>query len=76
MVAGGGTALAWAARKLQMDSESDDQRKGIEIVLHSLLEPLRQIAINAGKNPEAHPAPGRGDRRSAIRIRRQKRRLP
>ncbi len=52
MVAGGGTALAWAARKLQMDSESDDQREGIEIVLHALLEPLRQIAINAGKNPE------------------------
>jgi chaperonin GroEL len=52
IVAGGGTALAWAARKLQMDSESDDQRKGIEIVLHSLLEPLRQIAINAGKDPE------------------------
>jgi chaperonin GroEL len=52
MVAGGGTALAWAARKLQMDSESDDQRKGIEIVLHSLLEPLRQIATNAGKNPD------------------------
>jgi chaperonin GroEL len=52
MVAGGGTALAWAARKLQMDSESDDQREGVEIVLHSLLEPLRQIAINAGKNPE------------------------
>ena len=35
-----------------MDSESDDQRKGIEIVLHSLLEPLRQIATNAGKDPE------------------------
>ena len=52
MVAGGGTALAWAARKLQMECESDDQRKGIEIVLHSLLEPLRQIAINAGRNPE------------------------
>jgi chaperonin GroEL len=52
MVAGGGTALAWAARKLRMDSESDDQRKGVEIVLHSLLEPLRQIATNAGKDPE------------------------
>jgi len=52
VVAGGGTALAWAARKLQMDSESDDQRKGIEIVLHSLLEPLRQIVTNAGKDPE------------------------
>ncbi len=52
MVAGGGTALAWAARKLRMDSESDDQRQGIEIVLHSLLEPLRQIASNAGKDPE------------------------
>jgi chaperonin GroEL len=53
MVAGGGTALAWVARKLQMESESDDQRKGIEIVLHSLLEPMRQIAINAGKDPQA-----------------------
>jgi len=52
MVAGGGTALAWAARKVHMDAESDDQRAGIEIVLHSLLEPLRQIAQNAGKNPE------------------------
>jgi chaperonin GroEL len=52
MVAGGGTALAWVARKLQMESESDDQRKGIEIVLHSLLEPMRQIAINAGKDPQ------------------------
>jgi chaperonin GroEL len=52
MVAGGGTALAWVARKLQMESESEDQRKGIEIVLHSLLEPMRQIAINAGKDPQ------------------------
>jgi chaperonin GroEL len=52
MVAGGGTALAWAARKLRLDSESDDQREGIEIVLRSLLEPLRQIATNAGKDPE------------------------
>jgi chaperonin GroEL len=52
MVAGGGTALAWAARKLDMDFESDDQGKGIEIVRHSLLEPLRQIAINAGQNPD------------------------
>jgi len=52
IVAGGGTALAWASRKLRLDSESDDQRKGIEIVLRSLLEPLRQIAANAGKNPD------------------------
>jgi chaperonin GroEL len=52
MVAGGGTALAWVARKLRMESESEDQRKGVEIVLHSLLEPMRQIAINAGKDPQ------------------------
>jgi chaperonin GroEL len=52
MVAGGGTALAWVARKLQMESESEDQRKGVEIVVHSLLEPMRQIAINAGKDPQ------------------------
>jgi chaperonin GroEL len=52
MVAGGGTALAWAARKLQIQADSEDRRTGIEIVRHSLLEPLRQIAANAGKNPE------------------------
>jgi chaperonin GroEL len=52
MVAGGGTALAWVARKLRMESESEDQRKGIEIVVHALLEPMRQIAINAGKDPQ------------------------
>jgi chaperonin GroEL len=52
VVAGGGTALAWAARNVKVDAESDDQRTGIDIVLRSLLEPLRQIAINAGKDPE------------------------
>jgi chaperonin GroEL len=52
MVAGGGTALAWVARKVQMDCESDDQRTGVDIVLRSLLEPLKQIATNAGKDAE------------------------
>jgi chaperonin GroEL len=52
MVAGGGTALAWAARKAQVESETEDQREGVDIVLRSLLEPLRQIATNAGKDPE------------------------
>jgi chaperonin GroEL len=52
MVAGGGTALAWAARKLTMDSESDDQRMGVEIVRQALLEPMRQIASNAGKDAD------------------------
>jgi chaperonin GroEL len=52
IVAGGGTALAWAARKARLESETDDQREGVDIVLRSLFEPLRQIATNAGKDPE------------------------
>ena len=50
MVAGGGSALLKAQTKLDGGLElSGDQATGVSIVRRSLEEPLRQIALNAGK---------------------------
>jgi chaperonin GroEL len=49
IVAGGGTALLYAAAALDgMSGDNDDQTHGIDIVRHALSAPLRQIAENAG----------------------------
>src|SRR4051794_840209 len=49
IVAGGGTALLYAARALEgVKPANDDQRVGIEIVRRALQAPVRQIATNAG----------------------------
>ena len=49
IVAGGGTALLYAARALDaLKPANDDQRVGIEIVRRALQAPARQIATNAG----------------------------
>jgi chaperonin GroEL len=49
IVAGGGTALLYAARALEgVKPANDDQRVGIEIVRRALQAPARQIATNAG----------------------------
>ncbi len=50
IVAGGGTALINAIPAVQalVDSCDGDERTGAKIVLKSLEEPVRQIAINAG----------------------------
>ena len=53
IVPGGGTALAKVAKKLAgMDTKkmSSDEKVGFEIVTRALEMPLRQIAINAGKD--------------------------
>lgn len=53
IVPGGGTALAKVAKKLansdtkKMDS---DQQAGYDIVVRALVQPLRQIILNAGKD--------------------------
>jgi chaperonin GroEL len=53
IVPGGGTALAKVSKKLA-DSDtkkmSADQKAGYEIVVRALSQPLRQIAMNAGKD--------------------------
>ncbi|MBQ7243556.1 MAG: chaperonin GroEL [Bacilli bacterium] len=50
IVVGGGAALAevYKALKGKLVGENADEQKGIEAVLESLYEPLRQIAENAG----------------------------
>ncbi len=53
IVAGGGSALIRAAKKIKDQSElvlSQEQRLGYEIILKALEAPLKQIAINAGKD--------------------------
>ncbi len=49
VVAGGGSALLYAARSLDsLKPINDEQRVGIEIIRRALQAPVRQIAYNAG----------------------------
>lgn len=49
IVAGGGTALLYAASKVDASNVSnDDQKAGFEIVRRALQSPIRQIVQNAG----------------------------
>jgi chaperonin GroEL len=49
VVAGGGSALLYAARALdQLTGSNHDQQVGIDIVRKALQAPLRQIAVNSG----------------------------
>lgn len=53
IVPGGGTALAKVAKKLasiEKKNMSTDEKAGYEIVTRALEMPLRQIALNAGKD--------------------------
>ncbi|MBP5216364.1 MAG: molecular chaperone GroEL, partial [Bacilli bacterium] len=54
IVIGGGAALAQAHKDLKgnLKDEEKDVQKGIDAVLDSLYDPLRQIAENAGYQPE------------------------
>lgn len=52
IVPGGGTALAKVSKKLSdapAKGMSTDEKAGYEIVVRALTQPLRQIALNAGK---------------------------
>ncbi len=52
IVPGGGTALLWAARGLDVDVEAEDQRLGVEIVRRAIEGPVRQMAMNADTSPD------------------------
>ena len=54
IVVGGGAALAEVYKKLKgrLSDDNPDVQKGIDAVLESLYEPLRQIASNAGYEAE------------------------
>jgi chaperonin GroEL len=55
IVAGGGTALLNSANSLEslIKTLKDEQKIGAEIVLHSIKEPIKQIALNAGHSPDS-----------------------
>lgn len=55
IVAGGGSALAKIAKKLQAGSTklTGDEKTGYDIVVRALEQPLRQIALNCGKEDAA-----------------------
>ncbi len=49
IVAGGGIALLYAGRVLaKVETQNDDQKKGVDIVRRALQTPTRQITENAG----------------------------
>lgn len=53
IVAGGGSALIRAAKKImenKMAATTNETRLGYEIILKALESPLKQIAVNAGKD--------------------------
>ena len=52
MVPGGGTALLYATKGLQLTAPNQDQGIGANVVVNSLAAPLRQMAINAGLSPD------------------------
>jgi len=52
IVPGGGTALLWASRGLDVEVNTDDQRLGVEIVRKAVEGPIRQMAVNAGTSPD------------------------
>ncbi|MAE13152.1 chaperonin GroEL [Candidatus Woesearchaeota archaeon] len=49
VIPGGGVTLFHAKKILSTTTLENDQQSGLKIVMRSLEEPLRQIAINAGK---------------------------
>ena len=52
IVPGGGIALINASKGLDIPDGTDDYLRGVDILLESISEPLKQIAENAGVNGE------------------------
>jgi chaperonin GroEL len=52
VVPGGGVALLGVCRELKVDTDNEDQKTGVDIILKSVEAPLRQMAKNAGLSPD------------------------
>ena len=52
IVAGGGVALLRSSTGLHVKTDNEEQSIGAKIILEAVEEPLRQMAINAGKSPD------------------------
>src|SRR5208283_1574110 len=64
VVAGGGVALVRAIPAVKETKAAGDRKHGVAIVARAMSEPLRQIAFNAGYEPEVvlnRVLEGRGD---------------
>ena len=48
---GGGTALAKIAKRIQVETDNEDQEIGLKIIRRACEEPLRQILLNGGIEP-------------------------
>ena len=49
IVPGGGSVLVYAAKALSKVEADGDEKTGVQLVARALLEPARQLAINAGQ---------------------------
>ena len=45
-------ALLQATRGIEIGIDNEEQKFGVEIVMRSIQEPIRQMAINAGESPD------------------------
>ncbi len=52
IVAGGGTALINAVRNIELETDNEEQKAGVAIIVEAIEEPLRQMSINAGLSPD------------------------
>ena len=52
IVPGGGVALLRSIKDMRIETSSDAQRLGVDIVLDAVKAPLRQMALNAGRSPD------------------------
>ena len=52
IVAGGGIALLRTSTGIDITTDNEEQAIGAKIILDAVEEPLRQMAINAGKSPD------------------------
>lgn len=52
IVPGGGVALIRACENLEIETDNEDQKVGVNIILKSVEAPIRQMALNAGLSPD------------------------
>jgi len=52
ITAGGGMSLLHASKGLKLPVLSEEQQKGVDIVVTACTEPIRQMAMNSGQSPD------------------------
>jgi len=52
IIPGGGVALLKASKGLNIKTDNEDQKLGVEIIIQAVRAPIRQMAKNAGRSPD------------------------